>query len=262
MATFEPKPIPDPTQAVDYVDVSFVWVQMGAGLLTATLGFTAFSFALRPVAERRRAERLLTIAALLLVGMAVCSVGLVAPVSGGRRRAVRLLIGAQALCGALAAVSAYRARKRSKRLPIDLEDIETAPAFRHLFQDAQGRPSLERLEHLLEMRSVRRSIRAELRSGNAVLSWFGLVLAFLSLCGWQATSALLLGIGHWALGIGHWALGIGHWALGVGRWALGVGRWALGMNRTTMAALAPAGGVCQDAQRRARVARRRRAARA
>ena len=190
MATFEPKPIPDPTQAVDYVDVSFVWVQMGAGLLTATLGFTAFSFALRPVAERRRAERLLTIAALLLVGMAVCSVGLVAPVSGGRRRAVRLLIGAQALCGALAAVSAYRARKRSKRLPIDLEDIETAPAFRHLFQDAQGRPSLERLEHLLEMRSVRRSIRAELRSGNAVLSWFGLVLALLSLCGWQASSAV------------------------------------------------------------------------
>ena len=190
LATFDPEPIPDPTQAVDYVDVSFVWVQMGAGLVTATLGFTAFSFALRPVAERRRAERLLTIAALLLVGMAVCSVGLVAPVSDGRRRAVRLLIGAQALCGALAATSAYRARKRSKRLPVDLEDIETAPAFRHLFQDAQGRPSLERLEHLLEMRSVRRSIRAELRSGNAVLSWFGLVLALLSLCGWQASSAL------------------------------------------------------------------------
>ena len=170
------------------MDVSFVWVQMGAGLVTATLGFTAFSFALRPVAERRRAERFFTIAALLLVGMAVCSVGLVAPVSDGRRQAVRLLIGAQALCGALAAASAYRARKRSKRLPVDLEDIETAPAFRHLFQDAQGRPSLERLEHLLEMRSVRRSIRAELRSGNAVLSWFGLVLALLSLCGWQAST--------------------------------------------------------------------------
>ena len=97
-----------------------MWVQMGAGLVTATLGFTAFSFALRPVAERRRAERFLTIAALLLVGMAVCSVGLVAPVSDGRRQAVRLLIGAQAVCGALAAGSAYRARKRSKRLPVDL----------------------------------------------------------------------------------------------------------------------------------------------
>ena len=133
-----------------------MWVQMGAGLVTATLGFTAFSFALRPVAERRRAERFLTIAALLLVGMAVCSVGLVAPVSDGRRQAVRLLIGAQAVCGALAAGSAYRARKRSKRLPVDLEDIETAPAFRHLFQDAQGRPSLERLEHLLEMRRCSR----------------------------------------------------------------------------------------------------------
>ena len=80
-----------------------MWVQMGAGLVTATLGFTAFSFALRPVAERRRAERFFTIAALLLVGMAVCSVGLVAPVSDGRRQAVRLLIGTQALCGALAA---------------------------------------------------------------------------------------------------------------------------------------------------------------
>ena len=201
-------------EAVDYVDVSFVWVQMGAALLTAALAFAAFSFALRPVAERRRTERLLTIAALMLTGMACCSVGLVSPVSDGRRRAVRLLLGAQSLCGALAALSAYRVRKRSKRLPVDLEDIETAPAFRHLFQDAQGRPSLERLEHLLEMRSVRRSIRAELRSGNAVLSWFGLVLALLSLCGWQASNAL-----YWALGIGHWTLGIGRWALGIGHWA-------------------------------------------
>ncbi len=173
-------------EAVDYVDVSFVWVQMGAALLAAALAFAGFSLALRPVEDRRRSERLLSIAALMLTGMACCSAGLISPVSDGRYRAIRLLLGVQSACAFVAAYSAYRARKRSKRLPIDLEDIETAPAFRHLFQDAQGRPSLERLEHLLEMRSVRRSIRAELRSGNQMLCWFGLVLGLLSFFGWRA----------------------------------------------------------------------------
>ena len=180
-------------EAVDFIDVNFVWVQMGAALITAALGFGALSIALKPVAERLRSERFLSIAALMLVGAACCSAGLVAPVSDGRAHAVRALIAAQTACGLIAAYAAHRTRKRSKRLPVDLEDIDTAPAFRHLFQDEQGRPSLERLEHLLEMRSVRGSIRAELRAGNRMLSWFGVVLGLLSLFGWSAELSRTLG---------------------------------------------------------------------
>ena len=65
-------------------------------------------------------------------------------------------------------------------MPIALDEVETSPAFREHFEDGLGRPSLERLERFLEVRSVRTSIRAQLRRSNASLAWLGAALLVLS----------------------------------------------------------------------------------
>ena len=44
-------------EAVDYVDLSFVYVRLGAALAACACGFIGFSLALRPVRDERRAER-------------------------------------------------------------------------------------------------------------------------------------------------------------------------------------------------------------
>ena len=44
-------------EAIDYVDVSFVYVRMIAAVVATGLGFLGFSLALRPVKEARRMDR-------------------------------------------------------------------------------------------------------------------------------------------------------------------------------------------------------------
>ena len=72
-------------------------------------------------------------------------------------------------------------RRGSLDLPLALDEINTQPAFRQHFEDGLGRPSLERLERFLEVRSVRQSIRAQLRRSNSSLSTLGLVVLLISL---------------------------------------------------------------------------------
>ena len=53
-------------EAVDYIDVSFVYARMGAAILAAVLAFLGFSLALRPVRDERRMERALAVLAAVL----------------------------------------------------------------------------------------------------------------------------------------------------------------------------------------------------
>ena len=83
--------------------------------------------------------------------------------------------------GCLAALHALLTRRGALELPMALDEVNTQPAFRAHFEDGLGRPSLDRLERFLEVRSVRSSIRAQLRRTNASLAWLGGALLVLSL---------------------------------------------------------------------------------
>ena len=168
-------------EAIDYVDVSFVYVRMIAALLAATLAFLGFSLALRPVRDERRMERALAVLAAEILAALAASGGLLGPSSEPRQRAVRYCLLAHAAGSALAALHAMLTRRGALELPMALDEVNTQPAFRAHFEDDLGRPSLERLERFLEVRSVRSSIRAQFRRSNSSLAWLGGALLLLSL---------------------------------------------------------------------------------
>ena len=170
-------------EAIDYVDVSFVYVQLLAALFAAACGFCALSIALRPVYDaRRKVEHSLAVLATCALAAASASGGLLGPSSEPRQHAIRWVFAAHIVAATLSAVrSLLLARQGGGKVPIALDEVETAPAFRAHFEDADGRPSLERLERFLEIRSVRGSIRAQLRRSNTALSTLGIVLCLVSL---------------------------------------------------------------------------------
>ena len=151
-------------------------------ILAAILGFLGFSLALRPVRDERRMERALAVLAAEALAAAAASGGLLGPSLDQRRDAVRACLLAHAAGAALAALHAMLTRRSALDLPMALDEVNTLPAFRAHFEDGLGRPSLERLERFLEVRSVRSSIRAQLRRSNARLYGLGGALLLLSLC--------------------------------------------------------------------------------
>ena len=169
-------------EAIDYVDVSFVYVRMVAALLAAALAFLGFSLALRPVRDERRMERALAVLAAQALAALAVSGGLLGPSSEPRRRAIHWCLLVHGAGGCLAALHALLTRRGALELPMALDEVDTQPAFRAHFEDGRGRPSLERLERFLEVRSVRASIRAQLRRSNSSLAWLGGALVVLSLC--------------------------------------------------------------------------------
>lgn len=169
-------------EAVDYVDVSFVYVRLAAALSAVALGFLGFSLALRPVRMERRMERALTVfGAELLAGISA-SAGLLGPSSEQRQKALQVVIWTHAAAATLAGLRALLTRQDAIDLPMALDEVSTAPAFRAHFEEPDTKqPSLERLERFLEVRSVRGSIRAQLRRSNNALSAVGGALVLLSL---------------------------------------------------------------------------------
>ena len=150
-------------ESVDYLDLQFVAIQLVAALLSTGLVFLGLSLTLRPVHEGGHTERWLAVGALR------CSRSRPrAPADGRRRRgggrgcsrsSARRAAAAVALAGSLLAGA-----QRPRELPVDLADVDTSPAFRQLFEDSYGKPSLEKLERFLEMRSVRGTIRLQARA--------------------------------------------------------------------------------------------------
>lgn len=168
-------------EAVDYVDVSFVYVRLVSALAAVGCGFIGFSLALRPVRSERRMERALAVLAAEVLALITTSGGLLGPSSDPRRQAVRYVLYAHAAGATLAGLRALLTRRGSIDLPMALDDVSTAPAFRSAFEEpGSGRPSLERLERFLEIRSVRGSIRAHLRRSNHALGLVGAALVLLS----------------------------------------------------------------------------------
>ena len=152
-------------ESVDYLDLQFVAIQLVAALLSTGLVFLGLSLTLRPVHEGGHTERWLAVGALQLLALSAESAGLTGVVSSRRRSWVLALVGAQALAAAVAlAGSLLAGAQRPRELPVDLADVDTSPAFRQLFEDSYGKPSLEKLERFLEMRSVRGSIRLQARA--------------------------------------------------------------------------------------------------
>ena len=152
-------------ESVDYLDLQFVAIQLVAALLSTGLVFLGLSLTLRPVHEGGHTERWLAVGALQLLALSAESAGLTGVVSSRRRAWVLALVGAQALAAAVAlAGSLLAGAQRPRELPVDLADVDTSPAFRQLFEDSYGKPSLEKLERFLEMRSVRGSIRLQARA--------------------------------------------------------------------------------------------------
>ena len=169
-------------EAVDYVDISFVYVRLVAALGAVTCGFMGFSLALRPVRMERRMERALTVLAAELAAAISASAGLLGPSSEQRQRAIRVVLCTHAAAAALAGLRALLTRQGAIDLPMALDEVSTAPAFRAHFEEPDTKqPSLERLERFLEVRSVRGSIRAQLRRSNHALSAVGGALVLFSL---------------------------------------------------------------------------------
>ena len=155
-------------ESVDYLDLQFVAIQLVAALLSTGLVFLGLSLTLRPVHEGGHTERWLAVGALQLLALSAESAGLTGVVSSRRRSWVLALVGAQALAAAVAlAGSLLAGAQRPRELPVDLADVDTSPAFRQLFEDSYGKPSLEKLERFLEMRSVRGSIRLQARAQSS-----------------------------------------------------------------------------------------------
>ena len=127
-------------------------------------------------------ERALTVLAAQALSALAASGGLLGPSSEPRRRAVHSCLLVHAAGGCLAALHALLTRRGALELPMALDEVNTQPAGRAHFEDGLGRPSLDRLERFLEVRSVRSSIRAQLRRTNASLAWLGGALLVLSLC--------------------------------------------------------------------------------
>ena len=72
-------------EAIDYVDVSFVWVRLLGALAAAASGFAGFSLALQPVRMERRMERALSVLACQALAALSASSGLLGPGSDARR---------------------------------------------------------------------------------------------------------------------------------------------------------------------------------
>ena len=170
-------------EAIDYIDISFVYVRMSTAVLASFLGFTGFSLALQPLRDQRRAlERSLSVLAAEVLAAATASGGFLGPASEPRRLAVRIVVAAHLLSALFATLHSLLSRRAAIDLPMSLDEVDTSPAFRKHFEDGMGRPSLERLERFLEVRSVRASIRAQLHRSNSCLAWLGGALLLLSAC--------------------------------------------------------------------------------
>ena len=98
-------------EAIDYVDVSFVYVRMAAALSATVLGFLGFSLALRPAVHARRMDRALAVLACEVLAGVAASAGLLGPSSEPRRDAVRHLLYAHLAAASFAGLHALITRR-------------------------------------------------------------------------------------------------------------------------------------------------------
>lgn len=124
-------------EAVDYIDVSFVYVRMVAAMLALSFGFLGFSLALRPVKETRRYDRALAVLAAEALAAICASGGLLGPSSEPRRQAITAVMLTHAAAAALASLHALLTKRGSLHLPLALDDVDTAPV-RGMPQAATG----------------------------------------------------------------------------------------------------------------------------